>query len=273
MSVRSLVREPLVHFLLIGLALFLLYGQVSPGDSESKRIVVSQVQVDDMARQFHSAFNRVPTPAELRGLVRTFVREEIIYREGLALGLDQDDAVIKRRIRQKYELIAEEEQRSAPTDANLAAYLKSNPAEFIRPPVVSFEQLFFDPATTSPEAVDAANAALAKGADPAGVGQPTMLPAMIAGTSLDLVERDFGKDFATQVASAPIGRWAGPIVSGLGVHLIRVTGRSEPAVPPLREIRAAVAREWEREQRRRSSDADYRKVRAQYNVVVEAKLP
>ena len=273
MSVRSLLREPLLHFLLIGLALFLLYGRFSPGDGGSKRILVTQVQVDDMARQFRSAFNRPPTPVELQGLVATFVREEILYREGLALGLDQDDAVIKRRIRQKYELIAEEEQRAEPTEANLAAYLKSNPAGFIRPPVVSFEQLYFDPGTTSPEAVEAARAALAKGADPAGVGQPTMLPARVAGTSLELVERDFGESFARQVAVAPLGRWVGPIVSGFGVHLIRVTGRSRPVVPPLSEIRAAVAREWESDRRRRSSEASYRKARAEYDIVVEARRP
>ena len=262
-----------MHFLLIGLALFLLYGRVSPSDSDSRRIVVSQNQVDDLVRQYRSAFNRSPTDAELDGLVNSYVRDEILYREGLSLGLDKDDPVIKRRIRQKYDLIAEEEERSDPTDADLGAYLKAHPAQFVRPAVISFDQLFFDPASTSPDAVEAVKAALAKGADPAGFGQPSMLPAHVAGSSIELVARDFGDDFARQVADAPVGRWAGPMVSGIGVHLVRVSARAAPVLPRLDEVRAAVAREWESDRRIRSSEANYRKARANYEVVVRAKLP
>ena len=195
LKIRALLREPLLHFLLIGLALFLLYGQVSPGDSDSRRITVSQSQVDDMVRQYQSTWNRQPSSAELNGLIETYVRDEITYREGLSMGLDKDDAVIKRRVRQKYDLIAEEEERSAPTDADLLSYLKAHPAAFVRPALVSFDQVFFDPANSSPEAVAAAKAALTTGADPAALGQPTMLPRQVANSSLDLVARDFGGGF------------------------------------------------------------------------------
>jgi len=272
-SVRSLLREPLLHFLLIGLALFVLYGQASPGGSDTRRIVVGQGQVDDMVRQYRSTFHRSPTPAELNGLIDTYVRDEIVYREGLSMGLDQDDAVVKRRIRQKYDLISEEAERSAPTDADLAAYLKANPAEFLRPAVVSFDQIFFDPATTTPEAVGAVKAALANGADPATMGQPSMLPRHAANNSIELVARDFGDNFAKQVAAAPVGQWIGPVVSGFGVHLARVSARAAPTLPPLNQVRAAVTREWESDQRTRSRDADYRKVRADYDVIIKAKLP
>jgi parvulin-like peptidyl-prolyl isomerase len=268
-----LLREPLLHFLLIGLALFLLYGRVSPGDSDSRRIVIGQSQVDDMVRQYQSTWTRPPTPAEIRGLIDTYVHDEIVYREGLSLGLDKDDAVIKRRIRQKYELIAEEEERSEPTDAGLAAYLKAHPAEFLRPAIVSFDQVYFDAATTSPEAVDTVKATLAKDANPAKFGQPSMLPRHVAASGIDLVARDFGDTFAKQVAAAPVGQWVGPIVSGFGVHLVRVSARTPPAVPPLDQVRPAVAREWESDQRTRSSQTDYRKARANYDVIIKAKLP
>lgn len=273
MKFRALLREPLLHFLLIGLALFLLYGRVSPGDSDSQRIVISQGQVDDMARQFRGAFNRMPTPAELKGLVDTFVRDEVIYREGLALGLDQDDAVIKRRIRQKYELISEEAERSEPTDVELAAFLKANPAKFVRPAIVSFDQIFFNPARTSPEDVEAVKAALAKGADPARFGQPSMLPRQVSNSAIDLVARDFGDDFAAKVGQVPVGQWTGPLASGFGVHLVRVSARSVPALPPLGQVRTAVAREWESDRRARSSQADYRKARSNYDVIIKARLP
>ena len=273
LNFRAFLREPLLHFLLIGLALFLLYGRVSPGDSDSRRIVVGQSQVDDMVRQYQSLFNRPPSRAELNGLIDTYIRDEITYREGLSMGLDKDDAVIKRRIRQKYDLIAEEAERSAPTDANLASYLLTHPAEFARPALVSFEQIYFDPTTTSPEAVGSVKTDLADGANPAKFGQPSMLPRRVAHSAIDLVARDFGDDFAKQVGAAPVGQWVGPLASGLGVHLIRVSARSAPALPPLDQVRAAVAREWESDQRNRSSLADYRKARANYDVIIKAKLP
>jgi hypothetical protein len=267
------LREPLLHFLLIGLGLFLLFGQASPGDSESRRIVINQGQVDDMVRQHQAALNRPPTSAELNGLIDTYVRQEILYREGVSLGLDRDDPVIKRRIRQKYELIAEEAERSAPSDADLLAYLKTHPAKFVQPAVVSFDQIYFDIAIASPKDVAAAKSALTDGADPSTFGQASMLPRHFDNSSLDLVARDFGDGFARQVGTAPVGRWVGPLPSGIGVHLVRVSARATPQLPPLDRVRSAVAREWESDQRTRSRDVDYRKLRSEYKVVVEAKLP
>ena len=273
LNVRGLAREPLLHFLAIGLALFLLYGHVSPGDSDSRRIVISQSQLDDMVRQYQSTWTRSPTSAETRRLIDAYVHDEIVYREGLSMGLDKDDDVIKRRIRQKYELIAEEDKRSEPTEADLTAYLKEHPAQFIRPAIVTFDQVYFDPAITSPEAVSAIKSALQKGANPAILGQPSMLPRHIVNGEIDLVARDFGDDFGKQVAKAPVGVWVGPLISGVGVHLVRVSARAPPDLPPLSQIRASVEREWESDRRSRSSLDDYRKARAGYDIVIKAKVP
>lgn len=272
MKLRAVLREPLLHFLLIGLGLFLLYGQVSPSVSGSRRITVSQAQVDELVRQYRTAWNRSPSPAELKGLIDTYVRDEILYREGLSMGLDRDDAVIKRRVRQKYDLISEEEDRSDPTDADLLAYLKAHPAAFVRPAVVGFDQIFFDPASSSPEAVGTAKAVLARGANTEAIGQASMLPRHVDNSSLDLVARDFGDNFAKQVGTAPVGKWVGPLASEFGVHLIRVNSRTAPSLPPLDRVRAAVAREWENDRRERSSRAEYRRLRADYDVIIEGKL-
>ena len=272
MSWRSILREPLLHFLLIGLALFLLYGQVSPGGSDSRRIVVSQAQVDAMVREFKGSRNRQPTAAELSALIDSHVRDEIIYREGRSLGLDEDDAVIKRRIRQKYDLIAEEQDRAAPTDQELLAFLKAHPEKFSRPAVVDFDQIYFDPTSSNPQKLFAAKAALASGGRPDEVGDPSMLPARISDSSIDLVANDYGDHFAGQVGMAPVGKWVGPLASSLGVHLVRVNARSAPSLPSLVEIKAEVLREWENDRRTRSREDDYRKLRDGYEVVVEAKL-
>jgi hypothetical protein len=271
LEIQAILREPLLHFMLIGVGLFLLFGQASHGGSESRRIVIGQGQVDALVRQHQSTWNRPPTSAELQSLIDVYVRDEILYREGVALGLDRDDAVIKRRVRQKYELIAEEENGSEPTDEDLRAYMRAHPAAFVRSAVVSLDQVYFDPSVASPEDVAAANAALNNGAGPASFGRASLLPGRIESSSLDLVARDFGETFAREVGSVPTGQWIGPIVSGIGLHLIRVRARSAPALPPLDHVRSAVAREWESDRRSRARDADLRKLREEYDVTVEGR--
>ena len=272
MSIGKLLREPLLHFLLIGTALFVLFGLVSPGDSDSKRIVVTQAQVDDLVRQYQSLWSRAPTAVELQRLIETQVHDELVYREGRSLGLDRDDAVIKRRVRQKYDLMAEEENSlGAPTDAQLEGYRVAHPAQFMQPAVVSFDQVFFNQATTSPEVLDVARAALVRGADPASQGQSSLLPTHVTDSALDLVARDFGTQLAKEIATVPVGQWVGPLISGYGVHLVRVNARSAAELPPLAQVRASVEREWENDQRNRAREASYARLRADYTVVVEGR--
>jgi len=270
---RQVVREPLLHFLLIGLALFLLYGVVSPGDIGGQTITVSQGEVAELRRQYAALWGRPPTDKELAGLIDARVRDEILYREGMAQGLGEDDPVIKRRVRQKVEVMAEEEGADgAPTDAVLTAYLQSHGDKFAKPAVVSFDQIYFDPqGPDTPESVAAIKARLSAGAGATGFGQPTMLPARITRSDADLVARDFGADFAAAVVKLPLGQWSGPIESGVGVHLVRLTELVPPKAPPLAEVRAEVQREWENDRRVKASEASYARARARYNVVIEGQ--
>jgi PPIC-type PPIASE domain len=276
LSFRRILREPLLHFLLIGLALFLYYGLVAPGASDSQRIVVSQAQVDDLVRQFQGTWNRPPTSEELASIVEATIRDEILYREGQTLGLDLDDALIKRRVRQKLEVIAEEGvANDTPTDADLVAYMQAHPGEFRRPALVSFEQVYF-PGTESDTGIDreiaAALSTLQRGADPTTLGRATLLPGRAEEAPLDLVARDFGELFASQLEALPVGQWSGPVKSGLGRHLVRITAITPPESPPLEAVRTVVAREWESNRRRRTLDDHYRQLRAQYDVEIEAQL-
>ena len=207
MRTRRLLQEPILHFLLIGIALFVVYGKVAAPNRAGMSIVVSEAMVDEMAREHEARWTRKPSDQELAGLVDAYVRDEILYREGLALGLDRDDALIKRRVRQKFEVIAEEQSaREAPSDADLAAYMTENAGRFLLPATVSFEQIFFDNAGTPADverAVAAARVAVARGADPRKLGQASMLPSRVENTAQDLVARDFGAGFARQVETAP----------------------------------------------------------------------
>jgi len=273
--IRRLLQEPLLHFLLIGIALFVVHDQVAAPNRAGKSIVVSEALVEQLARAYEARWTRKASDRELDALVEAHVRDEILYREGMALGLDRDDELIRRRVRQKFEVIAEEESaRSMPSDADLEAYLTANAGRFIAPAKVSFEQIFFDHHGTSADlerAIDEARRALARGADPARLGQASMLPGRVEATAQPLVARDFGAEFARQLEAAPLGQWSGPIRSGFGAHLVRVTAREPAARPELDAVRQAVAREWEGERRESARDENYRKLRARYTVVIEAK--
>ncbi len=276
MRIRRLLQEPLFHFLLIGIALFVVHGMVAP-PNRADTIVVSEKIVDELAREHEVRWTRKPTDQELSGLVDAYVRDEILYREGLALGLDRDDVLIKRRVRQKFEVMSEEQTaREAPSDADLNAYIVKNSSRFLLPATVSFQQIYFGNAGTPADverAVAGARIAVARGGDPTKLGQPSLLPNRVESTAQDLVARDFGAGFAQQVEASPLGQWRGPIASSFGAHLVRVTARTSAALPELDSIRQIVVREWENERRVTSRSDSYQKLRERYTVVIEAKRP
>jgi len=270
MRVRRLLGEPMLHFLLIGIGLFGAYQWMAPGDS-SGRIVVTQGVVDDLVTQHVAAKGREPSSTELNHLIESYIRDEVLYREGVKLGLDRDDIVVKRRVRQKVELIAEEDASTrTPTDADLSAYVAANPARFVQPAILTFEQVFLGPSTSGP-AVVVISQALRNGTDPEALGKPTLLPLRMTRTPADLVARDFGDAFAAALEKAPVGEWAGPIDSSFGAHYVRVVDRTPAAAPQLAAVRDQVVREWENERRQRARTDAYAKMRGEYEVSIEAK--
>jgi hypothetical protein len=210
--------------------LFALYALVAPADSGGEEIVMSAAVVSDLKVQHEKLWGRPPTEAELQGLIDSRIADEILYREGLAMGLDRDDAVIKRRIRQKYELIAEEEDSVAPTEADLAAYLKANADRFRSAPVVSFAQVMLpsdgSAARWRPGAA-ALKASLEAGARDRRAGHD-LLPGRVEAMALDLVARDFGERFAAALATAPEAGWVGPVPSAYGCISSASTGACRP---------------------------------------------
>lgn len=274
---RRWLREPLGHFLMIGGVLFAAYGWLAPPDRDGARIVVTRATTDALASQFAARWMRPPTEQELIGLVEGWVRDEILYREGVALGLDRDDPVIRRRVGQKLEMMAEEQLAGdAPTDAQLEDYLQRNAERFRLPARVSFEQITFDgeaPVEEVERAVARARRALAAGAEPATLGAPTLLPRHVDDQPIDLVARDFGKTFAGRIADVAPGGWQGPIASAFGAHLVRVTRRTPATLPTLDAVRKAVTREWESERRATAAARSYARMRSRYRIEVEPGPP
>jgi hypothetical protein len=277
MHIRKLLGEPMLHFLLIGIAFFGAYRWVSPGDTGGGRIVITQGVVDDLVSQYVTARGREPSTTELNHLIESYVRDEILYREGVRLGLERDDIVVKRRVRQKIEMIAEEDASTrAPTDADLSAYLTANRARFAQPAILTFEQVFIGESTSGPgvvHAVSLTREALRKGADSEQLGKPTLLPHQMTRTPADLVARDFGASFAAALEKLPIGEWIGPIDSSFGAHYVRVSDRTPAVTPQLAAVRDHVVREWENERRQRARNDAYAKMRSEYAVSIETKPP
>jgi peptidyl-prolyl cis-trans isomerase C len=276
MRIRMLLGEPMLHFLLIGIALFAAYQWMSPVDSDGRRIVITEGVVDDLVSQHVAARGREPSATELNHLIESYVRDEVLYREGVKLGLDRDDIVVKRRVRQKIELIEEEHgSTGTPTDADLSAYLAAHPTRFVQPAILTFEQVFLGQPTASPgvvQAVAVAHQALRNGADPAELGTPTLLPHQVTRTPADLVARDFGASFAAVLERVPVGEWVGPVDSSFGAHYVRVSDRTPAVAPQLAAVRDHLVREWENERRQRARNAAYTKMRGEYQVRIETKL-
>jgi hypothetical protein len=275
MRIRNLLAEPMLHFLVIGIALFTAYRWMAPGPSGGRRIVITQGVVDDLATQHVAARGREPSTTELNHLIESYVRDEILYREGVKLGLERDDIVVKRRVRQKIEMIAEEDASTrAPTDADLSAYLVANRARFAQPAILTFDQVFIGESTSGRgvvHAVAVAREALRKGGDPEDLGKPTLLPHRMTRTPADLVARDFGAEFAAALEKAPLGDWAGPIDSSFGAHYVRVSERTPAVAPELAAVRDQVVREWENDRRQRARNDAYAKMRSGYEIRIEAE--
>ena len=274
------LREPLLHFLLIGAALFLLYRALNGNEPSSPRsIVVSESRVEALAENFAKTWMRPPSAAELKGLVDDYVAEEVYYREAIAMGLDRDDTVIRRRLRQKMEFVTDDVALAeTATDAQLQAYLDAHRDKFVEPAQVTFRQVFLSRERRG-EAVgrDAARllAQLQAGkavAEVQSLGDATLLPPGMDSATPQDIDNTYGSEFADEIAKAPPGQWTGPIASGYGVHLVKVDRRNAGTLPPLAQVRPAVEREWEAGQRRQAKDALLRQLMSKYDVRIEGPL-
>lgn len=274
------MREPLVHFLVLGAGLFLLNGYVGTDNSDPiDQIVVDAIEIERLASQFQRTWMRPPTHQELQGLAKEFVKEEILYREALALGLDKGDLVVRRRMRQKLEFLNADlvEQRS-PTDSELRNYLDADSEKFRTPSRYSFRQIYLNPETSGADGKQRAAELLARiqehhdlAADPRITGDPTLLPPTLELASKQEISAVFGNLLADSVSGAEKGAWRGPYPSSYGLHLIYLSEVTEGGLPEFEKIRPAVEREWANDRRQQANEQFYQALRERY--AIEFRLP
>jgi len=274
---KSIFREPLLHFLLIGAAMFLYFRWSGGGAGpKSTRITLGSAQLSNLAAGYARTWQRPPSEAELKALIDDWVREEISVREATAAGLDRDDTVLRRRLRQKFEFLVEEVSEAAPpTDRELQQWLTSHASEFRTDPRISFRQVFVSPDRRGTSASSDARQLLAQlrsagaAAPTDNLGDSSMLPRELDLTPLGEVGRTFGEQFAARVGAVGAGTWTGPIESAYGLHLVFVRDRVEGETPDLASIRPTVERELMAERRQRQLKATYDRLLEKYTVAVE----
>jgi len=276
--VRRFLKDPLVHFLLIGASLFALSawrGERIRGGRE--RIVVTADQVAQVRDAAELLKGRAPTDEELAALIEPTIRDEVLYREALALKLDVNDDEVRRRLVDKMSYLTQDTADPAPSsDAELRRFYDESPARFETPELATFDQVFFSPAERG-DSVDAVAkaglAALRSGRSPDEVGDHTPLRGIYENAPRDQVEVLFGDAVAEALFTMPPGDWTGPFKSDFGLHAVRLRARSARRLPPFDEIRDQVAAEFAADRRRERNEAEYRRMRAHYDVVVEKPAP
>jgi hypothetical protein len=280
-DVRRIVREPLLHFLLLGTALFAAYGYMHRGRGgveSSRQIALTLDDLRQMDMYFESQWQRPPTAGEFNSLIEDKIQEEILYREGLAMGLDKDDTIVKRRMAQKVQFLAEDVAAARePTTAELKAwyYDGKNSARFALPGRVTFRHLYFSSDTRGPRAHYDAVDALAKVA-----GEPEdskavplladrfMFQDYYADRSSEQLVKDFGPQFAQAIVKVRPGSWQGPIESGYGWHLVYVESFVQGRIPAFEEVESDVKSAWLNDQKQQAWHTAYQKMRANYTVLL-----
>jgi len=269
------MREPLVHFLLIGAGLFLLFHFTSgPAGDQTDKIVVTAGQVEQMEAKFTRTWMRPPTKQEMAGMIESHVRDEVYYREAVAMGLDRNDRTVRQRMRLKLEFLLEDLGDVAePGNDVLTAYLQAHPDKFQVEARVSFWQVYLNPEKHPDMEVDAKSvlARLKRGAVPESVGDSILMQNEYTLATQSDIERQFGEPFARQVVALVPDAWIGPLYSGLGGHLVKVTERLEGRLPELAEVRSLVEREYLAQHRQELKDIAYRKLRENYKVVIQPR--
>ena len=275
--INKWLREPLLHFLLIGAALFILYGlQNDKPVDDGKCIVITEADIDRLLTLWEKKWQRLPTRPELDGMIEAQIREEVLYREALAMGLDKEDAIVRRRLAQKVDFIFSDlASQAQPDDTKLADYLVKHADRFEIPARISFQQIYLNSDKRGDKTGSDAEELLTElsqsnsSVDTLAAGDSFMFGQEYDDMTEHDVARLFGKDFAEKLFSLSPGDWQGPVRSGYGLHLVEISSKTMASLPQLGAVREKVLNEWLSEQRRTMNEAFYQNLRSRYDVVIE----
>jgi hypothetical protein len=275
---KKLLREPLVHFLVAGTMLFAFYGYTGRNDKpDDPRITVGPTQIQRIQAAWEKQWRRLPTDEELQKLIEQFIQEEVLYREALALGLEKDDTIVRRRLAQKMRfLIQDIADQKQPEDSELKVFFEENRAHFQTPARISFTHVFFNPdrrgAATMKDARQVLDSLKENDLERAPErGDLFMLNHDYVEISQQEAARLFGGQFAENLFKLRPGSWQGPIRSGYGIHLARVKEYVPARVPSFSEVKDRVHQDYMDRQRRKTNEEALRDLKTRYRIEVDAE--
>ena len=279
------LREPLLHFILIGAAIFgayVIYG--APEEEEAmndRRIVIDKAIIDSFVARWKARWYREPTRQELSGLVNHHIRETILYQEAIALGLDKDDPVTRRRMAQKLEFLTRDiADLKQPAEGELERYYQENQDEYKNPDLITFTHIYIDPDKRGDATLDDANALLAEltaagipDALAADKGDRFMLPNSFSLQTRIEVSKSFGSGFTDSIMKLQPGQWHGPVLSGYGTHLVYVSALENGSVPAFDEVKDKVMQDWQASQQEKVEKQFYEELKSRYEIVFDGVPP
>jgi hypothetical protein len=270
----TLLGEPLLHFTIAGAVMFGGYAWLNQGAQTSlpdEPIRIGQGEVRWLRETFASQWRRSPTAEEMTGLLATLTEEELLAREARALGLDQHDTVVRRRLAQKLSFIVEDTSRIAdPSEDELRRFHVEHADRYQTDGRITFRQVFFSPQRRSDVEADASAALIRASAGDAAVeGDPMLLDEKYNDVERTVVSSQFGPDFAEAVFAAPPGSWIGPVKSAYGLHLVQVTHLRPGGARPFEDVRDVVTNDWRRERERDTKAAYLLRLRDKYPVATD----
>jgi hypothetical protein len=280
----GLLREPLLHFVVIGACIYLaygFYGQQETDETLDRTVTITAGEIAWLTESWEKKWNRAPTPEERQGLIKQYTREIVLYREALAMGLDKDDTVIRRRMVQKLEFLSQDLiQLQPPTEEQLRAFFESHIDRYRAPDLLTMTQIFLDPDKRGDETLKDAEVTKAE-LEALGdftvidrdLGDPFMLQTYYPERSEAELAKLFGSGFADSVFGLEPERWHGPVLSGYGVHLVYVHLRQAAPPPAFLAAEEAVRQDWEDERRAELNKQFIDGVLARYEVTIEDEMP
>lgn len=278
---KKLLQEPLLHFLVIGAALFFLYALQNDAvvEEDDKSITITQAHINRMSLIFEKQNQRTPTQKEIEGLIEHLVEEEVFYREALAMGLDKNDVGVRRRLAQKMKFIFSDiAEQTKPTDQELETYLNEHSEKFTLPGNITFEHIYFNSDKRGSDTQNNAQELLTElrksGANftIGDAGDRFMYGYQFKQLADTQIISMFGEEFFKTLSSQSIGSWEGPVASAYGLHLVKIEDKTASIQPKLEAVYDKVHSEWLSEKRTEMNNAFYEKLRQQYNIVIEADI-
>jgi len=276
---KKWLKEPLLHFLILGALVFVLFSAVNKEERTvaGNKIVISTADMERLSVNWSRKWNRPPTETELKGLLESFIREEVYYREALALGLDRNDTVLRRRLMQKMEFLSNDlAELRTPDETALNRFFLAHQDKYEIPARVNFTHIYFSVDKRGAKAASDAKRVLSELETAPGTvlraperGDSGMLPSDFTRETPFEVARLFGSGFTDRLFQSDINAWQGPMESGYGIHLVRISEKIDPRVPELSEVIDKVRNDWMYEQRQKMNEEIYERFKERYEIVVE----